>query len=163
MNQSAYAISTVGSTTMRESREDTRGSPVYVIGRGSTGGIALYAASLDERIAAVAVDRWLATFSDLVTTRDYIWHFMDFLPRVLAFHDLPQVVGSLAPRPVYLLDSLDAEKRRLRTGEVIERYGWAKACYQLLDQRRSLTIGSSQGPEDTESLLLQWVNDVTER
>jgi len=142
------------------SNQTETAGPIAVVGRNSCGPVALYAAALDERVKAVAVDESLALFSDLVTTRDYTWHFMDFLPRVLANHDLPQVVGSLAPRPVWILNPLDAVKQLKDKEDVSVAYSWSANCYELYDQRRDLQIKFYRGPEENSAILQDWISSI---
>jgi len=135
-------------------------APIAVVGRNSCGPIALYAALLDNRIQAVVVEKSLALFSDLVTSRDYTWHFMDFLPGVLAHHDLPQVVGSLAPRPVWVVNPLNALKKPNSSENVSNAYLWASECYRLHERGSNFQIHESETEEKTRKVLLDWAASI---
>ncbi|HLA41754.1 MAG TPA: alpha/beta fold hydrolase, partial [Candidatus Glassbacteria bacterium] len=91
------------------SRPDVAGEKgVGVIGISTCGPLALYAATQNEKIAGVFLDSSLVSFSDLTRPGVHGYNFIDFLPGALARHDLPQLAGSLAPRPCWLINPLDA-------------------------------------------------------
>ena len=141
-------------------REEVDPGKIAVIGKKSCGTLALYGAALDERIKGVIVDSSMALFADLVSSRDYTWHFMDFLPRALAYHDLPQVAGSLAPRTVWMLNLLDSCKRLKGKGDVIESYAWSAKCYQALNRTDNFQINHYFTPGDRNKFYIDWVKAV---
>ncbi len=141
-------------------RADVDAGKIAVIGKKSCGPLALYAAVLDERIKGVIVDSSLALFADLVTSRDYTWHFMDFLPRVLRFHDLPQVAGSLAPRNIWMLNLLDSCKRLKEKEDVVESYSWSVKCYRTLNRTDNFQISDYATPSQREKFYIDWAKTV---
>lgn len=141
-------------------REEVDAGKIAVIGKKSCGPLALYAAALDERIKGVIVDSSLALFADLVTSRDYTWHFMDFLPQVLRFHDLPQVAGSLAPRIVWMLNLLDSCKRLKEKEDVVESYTWSVKCYRALNRPDNFQISDYATPSQRKKLYIDWAKTV---
>jgi cephalosporin-C deacetylase-like acetyl esterase len=138
------------------SRDDIDSSRVTLIGRYSCGPLALYAGLLEERLKGVLVDSSLSTFSSLVTSRLYKYHFLDFLPRVLRYHDLPQVAGALAPRVVWMLNLKDAHKEALETSTSRADHSWAEKCYVRRARGESFRIGTYESDADRDALYLEW-------
>jgi len=130
---------------------------VAVVGRSSCGPIALYAAALDSRIKGAILDSALVSFSELVNSRYYKYNFMDFLPRVLAHHDLPQVAGSLAPRTLWLLNGLDAMKRLKESQPAGETYNWTRNCYQARQAGKNFRLMTYANERERLKIYMDWI------
>jgi len=83
---------------------------VYVIGIDAGGLVALHAAALDRSIAGVAMWRTLNSYQDVTQHSDSAEPVSSFIPGVLRNYDLPEIVRSLAPRPVVAVDPRDAQR-----------------------------------------------------
>ncbi len=73
---------------------------VYLIGIDGGGIVALHAAAIDGAVAGVAAARTPASWTDEPVS--------SFVPGALRDYDIPDLVRSLAPRPVAMIDRLDA-------------------------------------------------------
>ncbi|MFH1071024.1 MAG: acetylxylan esterase [Candidatus Glassbacteria bacterium] len=143
------------------SRPDVdRDRGVALIGRSSCGPQALYAAALDSRVKGVLADSSLVSFSELTRPGLYTWHFIDFLPRVLASHDLFHVAGSLAPRAFTSLDPLDKNGRLVDTKQALEQYDFASKCYRNRKAAGKFQVRAYTSAEDRLKLTVQWVESV---
>lgn len=142
------------------SRNDIDPNRIALIGKSSCGPLALYAALLEQRLKGVLVDGSLATFSRLVTSRLYTYHFMDFLPRVLAYHDLPQVAGALAPGVVWLLNPKDAQRTSLDVSVCNADYRWTQTCYENLEAGERFRIARYEDSIDRDELYLKWARET---
>ncbi|MBN2290737.1 MAG: acetylxylan esterase [Candidatus Glassbacteria bacterium] len=131
---------------------------IALAGRSSCGPPALYAAALDSRIRGVVLDSALVSFSELVNSKYHKYNFIDFLPRVLADHDLPQVAGSLAPRPLWLLNSLDAMKQQKDRQLVEQDYQWARDSYREQKAGKKFRVGAYSAVKDRIQLYQDWVD-----
>ncbi|HMF60865.1 MAG TPA: acetylxylan esterase, partial [Vicinamibacterales bacterium] len=80
------------------------GGPIFLVGDGPHGVIALYAAALDEGIAGVALRRTITDYRSLAVAERYSQPFGIYAYGVLREFDLPDVARAAAPRPVLLLD-----------------------------------------------------------
>jgi hypothetical protein len=58
-----------------------------------------------------------------VDTESYDHSFANFVPNLLRHTDLPEVVATLAPRPVTLAGAVDAEGRAMDSAAVKGLYG----------------------------------------
>ncbi len=142
------------------SRPEVDAARIALIGRNSCGTQVLYAAALDDRVAGVLVDRSLESFSELVRAKLYTWHFMDFLPRVLKYHDLPQVAGAVAPRPVWILNSLDAMKQPREVRKAKETYQWTTDCYRNAGAARNFSVARYTNSREYMAICLDWCRTV---
>jgi cephalosporin-C deacetylase-like acetyl esterase len=82
----------------------------------------LYAAAFDGRLRAVALERMLASYSAVVNQRIHRNVFEQVVPGALRDYDLPDLVATLAPRPVWLIDAVDPLDNPMRAAEVRRVY-----------------------------------------
>ncbi len=144
-------------------RDDIDPRRIAVAGRGSCGTHALYAAALDPTIAGVLADSSLVSWSELVRAKLYTWHFQDFLPRVLTSHDLPQLAGSLAPRPVWVFNALDAEKQLMDKREVRETYRWSLDAYDRAKADKKFYTGVYNDSAEFGAIMSGWAKMTFKR
>jgi len=83
---------------------------IACLGRGAGGLLALYAAALDERLAAAAVWEAPVSYRWLITERPGFPPSV-YLFDVLNHFDLPSLMAALAPRPLLLADPVDGGRR----------------------------------------------------
>jgi len=74
---------------------------------------ALFAAGLDGQISSLYLAGGLVSFQNVFETENHDHAFANFVPNLLRHTDLPEVVASLAPRPVVLAGAVDARNRRM--------------------------------------------------
>ena len=84
-------------------------------GFGKEGGAAplLYAAAMDERISKVALEGMLVSYQTIIDQRIHRQVFEDVVPGVLRSYDLPDLVSALAPRPVWIVNGVNALGQRV--------------------------------------------------
>lgn len=103
--------------------------PITLVGIGASGPVALHTAVLDPRVAAVRLENsqlsyYLAASAPLQRDLPAI-----ALPGVLPVYDLPDLMAAIAPRPLTLLNPVDAVGQPLdktRLAEVLSQAGEAK-------------------------------------
>ncbi len=78
--------------------------PIFLVGDGPHGLIALYAAALDQAIGGVALRRTITDYRSLAVAERYTQPFGIYAYGVLREFDLPDVARAAAPQPVLLLD-----------------------------------------------------------
>jgi dienelactone hydrolase len=93
-------------------------SRILVSGCGLAGLVALHAAAIDGWVRGAVVWDCLATFKALLETDAYTWSADAFLPQVLLYYDLPELVAALHC-PVQILNPLDGRGTPL-SGRAIE-------------------------------------------
>ncbi|HEY3082283.1 MAG TPA: alpha/beta hydrolase family protein [Chloroflexota bacterium] len=89
-------------------RPDVDPSRIALVARGAAGIVALHAAALDERIAALAIHDTLASYREIVNADHTTHNVSGIVPGALLHYDLPDIVLALAPRPVFVGAPRDA-------------------------------------------------------
>jgi hypothetical protein len=90
----------------------------------------LYAAVLDPRIRRVALEGMLVSYTSVVEHRVHRQIFEQVVPSALKYFDLPGLVGSLAPRPVWIVNPVDGLGRPVSVAEVQKDYSSAVQAFQ---------------------------------
>ena len=125
------------------SRQDIRGD-LSLVGDGAHGVIALYAAALDGR-TGVALRQTVTDYRSLAVAERYTQPFGIYAYGVLREFDLPDVASAVAPRPVLLLDPVNA------VGEPA-----AEAARDLYRGAANVSIASASTAEEALRTLAAW-------
>lgn len=96
---------------------------VYAFGAGVAAVPVLHAAVLDERIKGVFLQRMLLSYQNVVEKRIHRQIFENVLWGVLKYYDLPDLLTSLAPRPVWIINPVDAMGQELPVDTAKKAYG----------------------------------------
>jgi dienelactone hydrolase len=99
-------------------------SGFHVVGLGTAGSVILHAALLDQQglIKKVSLQRSLVSWSNIIEkgmSRDQL---ASVVPGALKMYDLPDLVARLAPLPVEIFQTVDAEGKVIPAGEVKDAY-----------------------------------------
>jgi len=70
---------------------------------------ALFAAELEPEINRLYLAGGLSSYRNIIETEDYRHTFANFVPNILAYTDLPELIAGLAPRRVLIGGSVDAK------------------------------------------------------
>ncbi|MBM4017000.1 MAG: hypothetical protein FJ288_01520 [Planctomycetes bacterium] len=89
------------------SRPEVDGGKLSIVGAEAGGVIALHAAAIDERLREVATERSIESWMDVVATPLSKEQLQHIVPGALARYDLPDLVRSIAPRPVSVRSPVD--------------------------------------------------------
>ena len=89
-------------------RPEIDAAKIGIVGVEGGALVALHAAALDERLRQVTLRRSIASWMDVVTSQAAKNQFNQVVPGALARYDLPDLVRAIAPRPVRVLEPLDA-------------------------------------------------------
>jgi dienelactone hydrolase len=101
---------------------------IACLGRGAGGLLALYAAALDERLAAAALWETPFSYRSLITERPGFPASV-YLFDVLNHFDLPDLMAALAPRPLLLAGPVDGGRRLVSADEVESHCGGPCQAY----------------------------------
>jgi cephalosporin-C deacetylase-like acetyl esterase len=88
-------------------RPEVDASNLAGVGKGAAAVAMLHAAALDPRIRRVALEEMLVSYDAIVTHRIHRKMFEQIVPSALKDYDLPDLAGSLAPRPVWIIDAVN--------------------------------------------------------
>ncbi|OPH54630.1 hypothetical protein BC351_30900 [Paenibacillus ferrarius] len=102
------------------SRDDVDSSSVGCFGFSGGGLIAAYTAAIDERVKATVLCAFANTFKGSIMP---IRHCIDnYLPGVLAYAELPELIGLIAPRPLFIASGKQDPIFPVETVEVAVAY-----------------------------------------
>ncbi|NQT53639.1 acetylxylan esterase, partial [bacterium] len=122
------------------SRRELAGRPFVLVGEGLGGLWVLSAAAFDARPAAVVCVRTVPSYKLIVGARDYRVRDYFWVNGALKDFDVPDLVGLVAPRPVLLVDSVDATLERLAAERCRNLCEWPRGAYRLLGAEERLRI-----------------------
>ena len=129
-----------------ESRAEVNRAKIVLAGHGAGAVTALFAAALDERVAAAACTRMLSSYAAIPASELYAHRPADFVPGALRAFDLPGVAGLVAPRPLLFVNLVDARGRRTAEQRAREEYRPAEAVYGLAGAAGRLRIAHADAP-----------------
>ncbi len=89
-------------------RPDVNASQIRMIGQEEAGLAALMAGALDDRVCSILLIGMVVTFMSIVQSTEYSLALEWFVPRILRHFDLPDIVASVSPRPLRIMDAVDA-------------------------------------------------------
>ncbi len=101
----------------------------------------LHAAALDPRIAGVVIEDGLLSYASVARTPIHRGVFDSIVPGVLGVYDFPDLVASLAPRPVQLVNMRSPTGNLVFLREVQSEYAYAQAAYSALGAAGRLKLG----------------------
>ncbi|HWQ55258.1 MAG TPA: acetylxylan esterase [Bryobacteraceae bacterium] len=124
-------------------RPDIDPTRVYCFGKGGGAPPALHTAVLDARIRGLVLEEMLVSYEAVASRRFHRNVFEQVVVGALRHYDLPLLAGSLAPRPVWVVNAVDPMGEQLAAGEVRKVYG--AGAIQVRERR----------PEDRAAVFYQ--------
>ncbi len=103
-----------GAVNFLRARPDVDAAHITIAGRGWAGVVALFTAAIDPEIASVAVEGAPVSYGEIAAAELYNHPLSSMLPGVLKDFDLTDVLASLAPRPLLVLNPEDAMTRKMK-------------------------------------------------
>ena len=104
------------------SRREVDQDRIHALGERGAALAVLLSAVLDDRLHSILLDSPIATYQSVVESEAYSLDLSWFLYGVLKHFDIPNLVGSLAPRPCWILNAADSQYKTLRESEVLSLY-----------------------------------------
>ena len=137
-------------------RPDVDARHIGIYGEGHAGIVALLAAALDPQVTSVLLERTLLEFASVVEATDYDLPVPYFTFGFLQHFDLPQIIASLAPRPVWLLNPAGANKELLTRDAVRHRIAAVEASYAATPNAFRIVIS----PAPPQHAAMAWLATV---
>jgi cephalosporin-C deacetylase-like acetyl esterase len=142
-----------------ESRPDVDQRRIWGLGERGAALAVLLAGALDNRLQSLLLDGPLASYQSVVESEAYSLDLSWFLFSVLNHFDIPDLIGSLAPRPCWILNAADSEGETLPESEVLARYTGAVEMFTKSDATRQLRL--IVGPEDEKAKIYSdWLQTI---
>ena len=142
-----------------EAREDVDPGRILAFGRGNGAAAVLYAATLDERLKKIVLERMLVSYQTVVDQKIHRQVFESVVPSVLHVCDLPDLVAALAPREVWMVNPVDAVGHVVRRQQAESNYTFAQQAFRLAGQPSRLHFRN----RGTETILQAYPELVTGR
>jgi hypothetical protein len=136
-------------------RQDVDASRIGVFGSGASGLEVLFSAALDDRVRAVLLERTLTDFGSLVASEDYNLKVASFPFGLLQHFDLPEICATIAPRPIWMLNPVDANGDGLALSQLAGRYAKTTQAYAVLQQPSHFSLRVESGPN--HPVFGEWV------
>lgn len=133
---------------------------VYAAAEGGMGTVLLHAAAFEPAIERVALLQPYASYRSLVMNRYYDPNLhITIVPGALQEYDLPDLAGSLAPRPLFITGVNDASLTCSDTEGINMDNEVIRMAYdhKNASQNLSITTCESTGSDPVGSLLDQWL------
>jgi hypothetical protein len=105
-----------------QSRREVDPNRIHGLGEKGAALAVLLSGVLDDRLHSVLLDNPIATYQSVVESETYSLDLSWFLFGVLKHFDIPDLVGSLAPRPCWILNAADSQGKTLAESEVLPLY-----------------------------------------
>jgi len=121
-----------------QSREGVDPDRILAFGRGNGAVSVLYAATLDERLKKIVLERMLGSYQTIVDQKIHRQVFESVVPSVLRFYDLPDLVAALAPREVWMVNPVDAVGQVVQSRQAESNYAFAQQSFRLTGQPNRL-------------------------
>lgn len=126
-----------------ESRADVNGGDISIAAYGEMCPVALHVAAFDEGVSKVALIKPLISYSSIVMNRYYNVNFLhSTVAGALTAYDLPDLVASIAPRKLLMINATDQEGNKAEKGLIKDEYAIAHSSYSLAKAKDSLSIKS---------------------
>ena len=109
-----------------ENRPDVDRNQIKVYGVGGAGLVTLLGSILDGRPQSILLEHMLTDYRSVVEKENYATPLSWFVYGVLREFDLPDLLAALAPRPCWLVNSIDSERKVLP--ELAVRSLYQSAC-----------------------------------
>ena len=142
-----------------QARDDVDPEKIMAFGRGNGAVPVLYAATLDERLKKIVLEKMLASYQTIVDQRIHRQVFENVVPSALRFYDLPDLVAVLAPREVWVVNPVDAVGNVVQSRQAESKYSFAQQAFHVAGQSNRLHFRN----RGTETILQAYPELVTSR
>jgi cephalosporin-C deacetylase-like acetyl esterase len=129
-------------------RTEVDSSRIYGFGKSAGAIPLLYAATLDKRLGKVIFEGMLVSYQTIVNQKIHRQVFEHTVWGALRHYDLPDLIASLAPRAVWVVNSIDALGNRLRMDEVKKRYGQPLTAFRVAGAENAIRIVERRSDEN---------------
>ncbi len=135
-----------------QTRSDVDEARIRVFGIGGGGLVTLLGGVLDDRPHAFLCERMIADFRSVLESEEYSVELSWLVPGILRAFDLPDLAACLAPRPVWLLNTVGARNEILSESLLEARFKDAIHCYSTVGASQDFRMLVQPGEERSETL-----------
>jgi cephalosporin-C deacetylase-like acetyl esterase len=137
-------------------RPDVDSSRIRILGRGSAGIAGALATVLDPRVHSLLLTHAISSWQSIVDAENYSVTLDWFIPGILQHFDLPDILASMAPRPIWVYDAVDAD------GDPISESALRDVFLKRVPVHSSVftTLRLGVGPDNDEDLFSTWLQNT---
>lgn len=139
-------------------RRDVDPTHITLAGKGWAGVIALFTAAIDPEVTSLAVEGTPVSFGEIAAAYLYNQPVSLMLPAVLQDFDLPDVLASLAPRPLLVLDPQNAMTRKMDREEARQTGEFIRRRYARGGTMGRFEIDVMPHESDVREALVKWIS-----
>ena len=132
---------------MLAGRPDVDKDKISALGRNGAAAPLLYAAVLDKRLKAVALEGMLISYQAVAGIRMQRLIFEQIVPGALLDFDLPDLAAALAPRIAWISDPITPTQTEVPYAEFVQTYAPAMKAFNLAGASAALRLGHPR-PDD---------------
>jgi hypothetical protein len=143
---------------VRVLKETYEFSEIHTLAKGELSPVLLHAAAFEPEIASVALTEPLSSYHSLVTSQYYSTSYThSIVPGSHLFYDLPDLAAAIAPRRLFILNSVDANGIKISKEESDNVYSLVRNAYQGSFKPGAFHImtGSS-----SDELFREWIKSL---
>lgn len=135
----------------------TRRSEWIVIGIGIAGLVAAHAAVLDPRISGVLSIQAPLSYRAILDDPRSTHPVSCLLPGVIGAYGIKHVYAAVAPRPLLVVNPVDAQGAAIEAGKARDQISWAFDTYATLEAADSIRVDSGLALSGIRSLIEEWL------
>ncbi|HLY63353.1 MAG TPA: acetylxylan esterase [Terriglobia bacterium] len=139
-------------------RPEVDTSHITLVGKGWAGVVALFTAAIDPRISRVAVEGTPVSFGEIAKAHLYNQPVSLMIPGILQDFDLPDVLASLAPRPLLVLNPEDAMTRKMSGDLTRHAAEFVRQTYRRAGAEGNFAAKVAPLESEAREALLKWVS-----
>ncbi|MGI9075036.1 MAG: acetylxylan esterase [Bryobacteraceae bacterium] len=138
-----------------ENRKDVDSTRMGLFGTRLSGTVGLLAAALDQRIHSMLLNSTLVDFESIVASKEYDLPLSSVAFGFLKKFDLPEICATVAPRPVWFVNTVGPHRNQLPLNDVRQRYEIATRAYENPNRPNQLSFRVEPAP--LGNLVLEWL------
>jgi cephalosporin-C deacetylase-like acetyl esterase len=140
-------------------RPDVDPAHVTLAGKGWAGLVALFTAAIDPKITSAAVEEIPISFGEIAAAHLYNQPLSLLLPGVLRDFDLSDVMSSLAPRPLLLINPEDALTKKMDLEDAGHRVESVRHAYANAGMKGEFEIQVVPYETTARETMVRWVTE----
>jgi hypothetical protein len=144
-----------------EGRADVDRTRIGILGTGASGLACAAGATLDRRASTLMLNRTLISLTSVVAAKDYILPLSAVAFGMLPRFDLPELCGAIAPRPVWLVNTVGPQGNGIPLSETNESYKVATRAYANANQAEKLVFRVQS--DSIDEVVVEWARKALVR
>lgn len=139
-----------------DSWPDVDRNHISIVGKGWAGVVAMFAAAFEKQVSSAAVDGVPVSYAEIARAELYQQPVSLLLPGALHDFDLTDVLASLAPRPLLVINPLDCLTRPKNQQQADEALKTVRDAYRAAAAEPLFDVVVTTPARDAEATLQEW-------